>query len=118
MKVNQSAIVILVLSLISVSGPACLPSVAYVVGPVNVQTQDPGPPAVARRIGAIKAINGNAITLAPDSGPEVAVTVQPNARLLRIAPGEKDFKNATPVQLQELKVGDTIRVRGMVSDDG
>ena len=62
---------------------------------------------IARRIGAIKAINGNAITLAPDSGPEVAVTVQPNARLLRIAPGEKDLKNATPIQLQDLQVGDT-----------
>ena len=50
----------------------------------------------ARRIGAIKSINGNTITLTPDSGPEVAVTVQPNARILRIAPGAKDLKNATP----------------------
>ncbi len=75
-------------------------------------------PAVARRIGAIKAINGSAITLTPDSGPEVAVTVEPNARILRIAPGEKDLKNATPVQLQDLHVGDRIRVRGQASADG
>ena len=75
-------------------------------------------PAIARRIGAIKAINGNAITLAPDSGPEVAVTVQPNARLLRIAPGAKNLKNATPVQLQDLQVGDRVRVRGQASADG
>jgi hypothetical protein len=81
------------------------------------QTQDAAQPAVARRIGAIKSINGNAITLAPDSGPEIAVTVQPNARLLRIAPGEKDLKNATPVQLQELQVGDRVRVRGQASAD-
>ncbi len=53
----------------------------------------------------------------PDSGPEIAVTVQPNARLLRIAPGEKDLKNATPVQLQDLQVGDRIRVRGQASAD-
>ena len=33
--------------------------------------------------------NGNAITLSPESGPEVAVTVQPNARLLRIALGTR-----------------------------
>jgi hypothetical protein len=77
----------------------------------------PAQNAVARRIGVIKAINGSAITLAPDSGSEITVNVQPAARLLRIAPGEKDLKNATPVQLQELQVGDTIRVRGMASGD-
>lgn len=82
------------------------------------QAQVAGQPAVARRIGAIKAINGNAITLTPDSGPDVAVTVQPNARLLRIAPGEKDLKNAMPVQLQDLQVGDRVRVRGQSSADG
>jgi hypothetical protein len=82
------------------------------------QAQVAGQPAVARRIGAIKAISGNAITLTPDSGPDVAVTVQPNARLLRIAPGEKDLKNAAPVQLQDLQVGDRVRVRGQASADG
>src|SRR5579864_9343285 len=82
------------------------------------EAQVAGQPAVARRIGAIKAINGNAITLTPDSGPEVAVTVEPNARILRIAPGEKDLKNATRVQLQDLHVGDRIRVRGQASADG
>jgi hypothetical protein len=82
------------------------------------QAQATGQPAVARRIGAIKAITGNAITLTPDSGPDVAVTVQPNARILRIAPGEKDLKNAAPVQLQDLQVGDRVRVRGQASSDG
>ena len=41
-----------------------------------------------------------------------AVTVQPNARILRITPGAKDLKNATPLQLQDLQVGDRVRVRG------
>ena len=80
--------------------------------------QPAGQPEIARRIGAIKAITANSITLAPDTGPEIAVTVQPNARLLRIAPGAKDLKDATPVQLQDLKVGDRIRVRGQGSADG
>jgi hypothetical protein len=82
------------------------------------QTQVAGESAIARRIGAIKAMNGNTITLAPDSGPEIAVTVQPNARILRISPGEKDLKNATPVQLQDLQVGDRVRVRGQASPEG
>ncbi len=74
--------------------------------------------ALTRRIGAIKAINGNAIVLAPDSGPDVTVNLQPNARLLRIAPGAKDLKDASPVQLQDLQVGDRVRVRGQAAADG
>jgi hypothetical protein len=73
--------------------------------------------AVARRIGAIKTIQGNTLTLTPDSGPVVSVTVQPNARILRIAPGAKDLKDATPVQLQDLQVGDRVRVRGQAGSD-
>jgi hypothetical protein len=73
--------------------------------------------AVARRIGAIKTIQGNALTLTADSGAEVSVTVQPNARIVRIAPGAKDLKDATPVQLQDLQVGDRIRVRGQAGSE-
>jgi Domain of unknown function (DUF5666) len=73
--------------------------------------------ALARRIGAIKAISGNTLTLSQDSGPDVVVTVQPNARILRIAPSAKDLKDAAPVQLQDLQVGDRVRVRGQASGD-
>ena len=75
-------------------------------------------PTIARRIGTVKAINGNSLTLAPTSGSDVSVTVQPAARILRLAPGEKDLKNATPLQIQDLHTGDTIRVRGTGSADG
>jgi len=81
------------------------------------QTQSAAAGAANRRVGAVKAINGTAITLTPDSGPDVNITVQPNARILRIAPGEKDLKNATPIQLQDLQVGDRILVGGKPSDD-
>jgi hypothetical protein len=75
-------------------------------------------PTIAKSIGKIKTINGSTITLSPTSGSDIAVTVQPNARILRLTPGEKDLKNATPLQLQDLQVGDTIRVRGAGSEDG
>jgi len=113
-KTKRAVIAALFSSVIIVSGsqflPACFASAMS-------QAQDAGQPAIARRIGAIKAINGNMITLAPDSGPEVAVTVQPNARLLRIAAGAKDLKDAAPVQLQDLQVGDRVRVRGQAAAD-
>ena len=89
---------------------------ASLVPPAPQAQTAPAAPS-ARRIGAIKAISGTSITLTPDSGPEVNVTVQPTTRLLRIAPGEKNLKNATPLQLQDLQVGDRILVGGQASDD-
>ena len=115
LKANRTLIATVVLSVIIVSGPHFLPACS---ASATGATEDSGQPAVAKRIGAIKAINGNVITLAPESGPEVAVTVQPNARLLRLVPGDKDLKNATAIQLQDLQVGDTIRARGQGSSDG
>ena len=115
MHTKKTAVPIFVFSVISASGLNLLPAG---FGSAIGQAQVAGQAAVARRIGAIKTISGNAITLAPDSGPEVSVTVQPNARILRIAPGEKDLKNATPIQIQDLQVGDRVRVRGQASGDG
>jgi Domain of unknown function (DUF5666) len=115
MNAKQAVVGTVVLFVIGVSGAGLVPaSFAQASGQEPVAGQE----AIARRIGAIKTINGNAITLTPDSGPDVAVTVQPNARIMRIAPGEKDLKNAATVALQELQVGDRIRVRGQASADG
>lgn len=82
-----------------------------------VQAQQASTPAVVRRIGAVKTIQGNTLSLTPDSGPDVSVTVQPNARILRIAPGAKDLKDATPIALQDLHEGDRVRVRGQAGSD-
>jgi hypothetical protein len=83
--------------------------------PQTEQASAPG--AATRRIGAIKSINGTSLTLTPDSGADVNVTVQPATRIIRIAPGEKDLKNSTPIQLQDLQVGDRILVGGKIADD-
>ena len=74
-------------------------------------------PSLQRAVGSIKAITDNGITLASDSGEEIKVTLQDSARILRVAPGEKDLKNATPVQKQDLQVGDRILVRGKAGAD-
>jgi len=74
-------------------------------------------PSVARVIGTIKAIDGSTLTITPTSRSEITAVVQPNARVLRLEAGEKDVKNATPIQLQDLRVGDTVRVRGFAAPD-
>jgi hypothetical protein len=75
-------------------------------------------PAAARPVGTVKAISRNTITLTTNAGSDVTVVVQEGAKLVRIAPGQKDLKDAVPIQLQELLPGDRILVRGQLADDG
>jgi hypothetical protein len=72
-------------------------------------------PGVA--IGTVKSISGNSIVLTTDSGDSINVTVQDGAKMQRIAPGEKDLKNASPLTLTDVQAGDRIRVRGIASAD-
>jgi len=74
--------------------------------------------SAARPVGTIKSISGNTIILTTDAGSDVTVQVQDSAKLVRIAPGQKDLKDATPIQLGDLQPGDRILVRGKLSDDG
>jgi len=69
-------------------------------------------------VGTVKAINGNEITLQTDSGTQVSILIQDSTRILRTAPGQTSLKDATPMQLQELQVGDRMLIRGTASDDG
>jgi uncharacterized protein DUF5666 len=48
----------------------------------------------------------------------VTVFVQDATKLLRIAPGQTDLKDAAPILLQDVQVGDRILVRGKLADDG
>jgi hypothetical protein len=100
----------------------CAATAAYIHLPYcfalpSSQQAQQGTGTVSRRVGAIKAINGTTITLTPDSGSDINITVPAASRVVRIAPGEKDLKNATPIQLQDLQVGDRILVGGKTSDD-
>ena len=97
----------------------CMLGISMVWAPRSeAQTSTVEPSVIAKRIGTIKAVSGNTLTLTQNSGPDVTVTVQPTARILRLAPGEKDLKSATPIQVQDLQVGDTVRARGAASADG
>jgi Domain of unknown function (DUF5666) len=75
-------------------------------------------PAAARPVGTIRSISGNTITLTTDAGSDVTVQVQDSTKLVRIAPGQKDLKDATPIQLADMQPGDRILVRGRLADDG
>jgi hypothetical protein len=117
MKTTRRSLLVFAFSVVTAASlrliPACL---AMPWSEPQTSKASPGS-ATARHIGSIKAITGNVITLAPDSGPEIEVTVQVSTHIVRIAPGEKNLKNATPIPLQDLQVGDRVLVAGKASDD-
>src|ERR1700684_2487209 len=84
-------------------GFACLTLFPLGLG-ASDQTQEgqqsaPASPA-AKFVGTVKAISGNVITLATDAGSTVDIIVQDSTRMVRISPGQKDLKDAAPIQLQ------------------
>jgi hypothetical protein len=71
-----------------------------------------------RQLGTIEGVSGKTITLKTDAGKEVPVQVLDAARIVRVEPGQKDLKNATRTEFDQLHIGDRILVRGMMSEDG
>jgi len=97
----------------------CLPIHLRANSKTGQQGQQPvASAAAAKAVGAIKAVSASGLTLAPDSGTDVNVVVQDSTRIVRVEPGQKDLKGATPLRMQDLQVGDRILVRGKMSDDG
>jgi len=71
-----------------------------------------------RLIGAVESINGRSVTLKLDSGGDVKVIVPDAARIVRVAPGEKDIASAVPMRWSDVQVGDRILVaRNSAGDD-
>jgi Domain of unknown function (DUF5666) len=98
-------------------------SVAVSFGPNQVaRAQEPAQSNTsaaksAAPLGTIKSISGNSLVLTSDAGAEVNVEVRDSTRIVRIAPGQKDLKDAQTIALGDLQVGDRILVRGKAADD-
>jgi hypothetical protein len=74
------------------------------------------PPAAARSVGTVKSIADKTVTLATDAGEEIKIVMQDATKLVRVAPGQTDIKQATPIALSDLQPGDRILVRGTAGD--
>jgi hypothetical protein len=87
--------------------------------PLTARARPNGQAAVQPRpVGTIKAVSGNTITLTADSGGELVVQAGPNAKVLRVEPGQRDLKAATAILFSDLKAGDRVIARGAPSPDG
>lgn len=103
---------------LSIAGSLARPALATMSRASARWTQDTSQSPLTRAVGTVKVIGVNAITLTPDSGSDLNIILQTSTRILRVPPGQKDLKDAAPIQVQDLQVGDRVLVRGKASDDG
>jgi Domain of unknown function (DUF5666) len=94
-------------------------------GYVAAQNKPPGGTAgaqVAKAVGVIKSIQADSITVAAESGGggdgDIIAKLTGATKILRVPPGEKDLKNATALQVQDLLPGDRVLVRGQAAANG
>jgi len=71
-----------------------------------------------RVVGAVKAVANGSLSITSDSGETVTANVQPQTKIVRVAPGQKDLKEAVPVSLTDLQVGDRVLMRGLPGASG
>jgi hypothetical protein len=114
MRKNR-ALALVALSALMIFLVAALARPAAAQAPAPVAPPAPG--SMSRPVGTVKAISGMAITLVTDAGAEVTVQIQDVTRIVRIAPGQKDLKSATPATLADIQVGDRLLVGGKLGDD-
>src|SRR5712664_3857520 len=83
-------------------------------------TSTSGDAQIAKAVGTIKSIQADSITVTAESGGEgdVVAKLTGSTKILRVPPGEKDLKNATALQPQDLQIGERVLVRGQASTDG
>jgi hypothetical protein len=89
-----------------------------IAGPVAAQEKPAsGNTPVSKTLGTIKSVQAGSITIAAESGGEVTAALASSTKILRVPPGEKDLKNASALQPQDLQPGDRVLVRGQASAD-
>src|SRR6266851_6815208 len=66
---------------------------------------------ITKAVGTIKSIQADSITIAAESGEgDIIAKLTGSTKILRVPPGEKDLKNATALQAQDLQPGDRVLV--------
>ena len=88
--------------------------------PTAAMAQDAAAPAAkpVTFLGTVQTLSGNTLTVKSDAGATMQVTVEENARLLRIEPGQKTLAGASPFSLADLQAGDRVMARGSAGADG
>ena len=73
--------------------------------------------APVRPVGVVTEIKPGQLTLRTDAGPSMIVQMPEGTTILRVPPGSKDLKSATPIDVADISTGDRVLVKGAVSED-
>jgi hypothetical protein len=112
---RKTSLFLLVVSFLMPAFPRC----ARAHAPRRTFAQGPASEgAVSRSVGTVKSVSATTVTLALDSGSDIAVLLNDGTKILRVAPGQKDLKQASPITASDVQPGDRVLVRGKVADDG
>src|SRR6266851_5889652 len=71
---------------------------------------------VVKAVGTVKSVSANSLVLTTDGGTELAVTFADSAHIVRALPGQTDLKNATPIAVSDIQVGDRVFARGQAGE--
>ncbi len=74
------------------------------------------PAAAPKPVGTVASVSADSIVLKSDAGPDLAITITPQTKVLRAAPGQA-LKDATPMQASEIQAGDRMLARGTPGSD-
>jgi len=72
----------------------------------------------ARLLGTITGNDGKAIQVKSEQGQETMVLPTPQAKIQKVAPGERDLSKAQAITLADLQPGDRVIVRGTTAEGG
>jgi hypothetical protein len=86
--------------------------------PVGAQEASSAAAKPVTFLGTIQTLSGSTITVKNDAGATMQVTVEENARLLRVEPGQKTLAGASPFSLTDLQTGDRVMARGSANAEG
>lgn len=79
------------------------------------------PPAQQAKsvVGEVTSVDssGKQLSVKTDNASSYAVKVQDGTTFLRMTPGEKDIKKATPIVFADVAVGDRVAARGPISEE-
>jgi len=114
-RISRKAVLLALASVASLSLPAAF------AARIDSSALQAGAPAAApapgsRLAGTVTAISGSVLTVKDDKGTESKVTVADSARILQLPAGEKSLSAATPINLQDIAVGD--RILAKTTQDG
>jgi hypothetical protein len=75
---------------------------------LEAQTPAPAAAPAGTKLGTVKTVSANTITVATDAGPTVTINVLDGAKVQQLAVGSTDLKTATPSQMSDIAVGDRV----------